>query len=193
MRARQSPHQGSTGRFIGLRTKFVVFISLIIIAVCTGLSWYFIHQQAQLLTRTLTDTGLLLVNNLAHNSRYAAITEDLTDLEQFIDGVMEDDEVVYAVITETGRVASGGEEQGAFGRPDRFLRSQDSPLYPDESLARPFDVSQSPMVIRVSTGGGLIAEPSMTLRFRSLGARARHPTCLSNTPWSPVRATDQEM
>ncbi len=157
----------------------MVFISLIIIAVCTGLSWYFIRQQAQLLTRTLTDTGLLLVNNLAHNSRYAIITEDLTDLDKFIDGVMEDDEVVYAVITRPDGTRVVAKSKGHLVDRIRLLRSQDSPLYPDGSVARPLltGVSQSPMVIQFSSGGGLIAETIYDLRFRSSGARARYPTC----------------
>ena len=39
--------------FLSLRTKLVLFISLIIIGVCSGLSWYFIHLQAETMTTSL--------------------------------------------------------------------------------------------------------------------------------------------
>ena len=80
--------------FISLRTKFIVFISLVIVAVCSGLSWYFIRQQADSMTRSLISTGTILVNNLAHNSRYGLIAKDLVLLDQLIDGVLEVEEGV---------------------------------------------------------------------------------------------------
>ncbi len=85
--------------FISLRTKFIVFISLVIVAVCSGLSWYFIRQQADSMTRSLISTGTILVNNLAHNSRYGLIAKDLVLLDQLIDGVLEVEEGVYVVFT----------------------------------------------------------------------------------------------
>ena len=97
-RRSEPPSMLSIG-FVSLRTKLVLFISLIIIAACCGLSWYFIQQQAETMTKTLIETGTILTKNLAHNSRYAAITEDRLELEQYIAGVMEGEEVVYVVMT----------------------------------------------------------------------------------------------
>lgn len=85
--------------FIGLRTKFVLFISLVIIAVCSGLSWYFIRQQSDAMTRALVSSGSILVKNLAHNSRYGLVAKDLVLLDQLIAGVMDVDESVYVVFT----------------------------------------------------------------------------------------------
>ncbi len=85
--------------FIGLRTKFVLFISLVIVAVCSGLSWYFIQQQSDAMTRALVSSGSILVKNLAHNSRYGLVAKDLVLLDQLITGVMEVDESVYVVFT----------------------------------------------------------------------------------------------
>ncbi len=85
--------------FIGLRTKFVLFISLVIIAVCSGLSWYFIRQQSDGMTRALVSSGSILVKNLAHNSRYGLVAKDLVLLDQLIAGVMDVDESVYIVFT----------------------------------------------------------------------------------------------
>ena len=85
--------------FIGLRMKFVLFISLVIIAVCSGLSWYFIRQQSDAMTRALVGSGSILVKNLAHNSRYGLVAKDLVLLNQLIAGVMDADESVYVVFT----------------------------------------------------------------------------------------------
>ena len=82
-----------------LRTKFICFISLIIIATCSGLSWYVIQKQADSLSRSLVNTGTILVKNLAHNSRYGLFVEDQTLLGRLMEGVMDVDEVVYVVIT----------------------------------------------------------------------------------------------
>jgi two-component system sensor histidine kinase BarA len=85
--------------FIGLRTKFVLFISLVIIAVCSGLSWYFIRQQSDAMTRALVSSGSILVKNLVHNSRYGLVAKDLVLLDQLMAGVMDVDESVYIVFT----------------------------------------------------------------------------------------------
>lgn len=85
--------------FISLRTKFVLFISLVIIAVCSGLSWYFIRQQSDSMTRSLISSGSILVKNMAYNARYGLVAKDRVLLEQLINGVMEMDESIYAVFT----------------------------------------------------------------------------------------------
>ena len=83
-----SLYPSGPGRFISLRTKFVVFFSLIIILTCSGMSWYFIHSKRIAMTERVKDLGTILVKNLAHNVRYGIIIEDRVILEQFIDGVM---------------------------------------------------------------------------------------------------------
>src|SRR5713101_7368053 len=86
-------------RFISLRTKLTGFVSLIIIAVCSGLGWYFIQQRAEMMHSSLINTGTILAKNLAYNSRYLLFIEDLEGLGKLIDGVMEVEEVGYVVIT----------------------------------------------------------------------------------------------
>jgi signal transduction histidine kinase len=86
-------------RFISLRTKLIVFVSLIIVGVCSGLGWYFIQQRVAMMHRSLIDTGTILTKNLAYNSRHLLFIEDLEGLGKLIDGVMEVEDVVYVVIT----------------------------------------------------------------------------------------------
>ncbi|MCZ6801058.1 MAG: hypothetical protein O7F12_11265, partial [Nitrospirae bacterium] len=91
----------SPKRFIGLRSKFIIFISCVIVGVCSGLSYYVVQQQAAFMATTLSKTGLMVVKNLAHTSRYGLITQDLSSLERLIEGTMKIDEVVYVTMTDS--------------------------------------------------------------------------------------------
>ena len=117
-----SPTNHRIPAFVGLRTKFVLFISLVIIAVCSGLSLYFIQQQSDSMARALISTGSILVKNLAHNSRYGLVAKDLVLLEELINGVLEVDESVYVV----------------FSGPDgnRLAAKSKRQMYPDQTIAQ---------------------------------------------------------
>ena len=143
--------------FFSLRTKLVLFISLIIIAVCSGLSWYFIHQQAETMTRALLDTGMILVKNLAHNSRYATIIEDRVALEEYIAGVLEGEAVVYAVISAPDGSVLAQATKGRLSERTGVARSQSEALYPGHTLTqRLFDSTSLDLMIAPFTvhGGG---------------------------------------
>lgn len=134
--------------FSSLRTKLVLFISLIIIGVCSGLSWYFIHLQAETMTRALTETGTILVKNLAHNSRYAAIIEDRVVLEEYIAGVLESEEVVYAVITAANGSVLASATKGRLSGRNGITRVSEDSLYPSRTLTeRLFDSATPAPVI----------------------------------------------
>ena len=107
--------------FVGLRTKFVLFISLVIIAVCSGLSSYFIQQQSDSMARALIGTGTILVKNLAHNGRYGLVAKDLVLLEQLISGALEVNESVYVIFT------------GPDGK--QLTAKSKRNLYPDHTIA----------------------------------------------------------
>src|SRR5437870_53842 len=109
-------------RFISLRTKLTGFVSLIIIAVCSGLGWYFIQQRAEIMNSSLVNTGTILAKNLAYNSRYLLFIEDLEGLGKLVDGVMEVEEVVYVVIT------------GPEGK--QLAAKSKGNLYPDPTFAK---------------------------------------------------------
>lgn len=116
-----SNEKDSPPRFIGLNTKFALFISLVIIATCSGLSLYFIRQQSDAMRQALIETGLILVKNLAHNSRYGLIARDLVLLEQLMNGVMDIEESVYVVFT------------GPDGK--RLTAKSKANVYPDHAIA----------------------------------------------------------
>lgn len=122
-------------RFVSLRTKFVVFFSLIIIITCSGMSWYFIHSKRVAMTERVQDLGSILVKNLAHNVRYGIILEDRVILEQFIDGVLGVDEVVYAQITGADGQVLAAKSKGKLKTPFGTRRATDQPFYPAGAIA----------------------------------------------------------
>src|SRR5205823_6328632 len=125
-----------TRRFFSLRTKFVLFISLIIVAVCSTLSWYFIEQRREFMTDSLTNTGRILVENLAYNSRNAVFLEDPISLGQLIDGLMEVEEVIYVVVRGPEGKILVTRSKGALTGDKELSRSASIALYPDDSVAK---------------------------------------------------------
>ncbi len=130
-----SLYPSGPGRFISLRTKFVVFFSLIIILTCSGMSWYFIHSKRIAMTERVQDLGTILVKNLAHNVRYGIIIQERVILEQFIDGVMGVDEVVYALITGADGQILAAKSKGKLDSPLGTVRSAERPFYPRPDIA----------------------------------------------------------
>jgi signal transduction histidine kinase len=150
------------GRFISLRTKFVVFFSLIIILTCSGMSWYFIHSKRIAMTDRVRDLGAVLVKNLAHNVRYGIIIEERVILEQFIDGVMGVDEVVYAIITGADGQVLAAKSKGKLVSPLGSLRSTERPFYPRPDIAEALikTPASEPLVTRLRlSGAGTIPVP----------------------------------
>jgi signal transduction histidine kinase/class 3 adenylate cyclase len=119
-----------------LRTKLVLFISLIIVVVCSSLSWYFVRQQTDQMAGALRDTGTILAKNLAYNSRYSLIAEDVATLQRLIDGAMEVDEVVYVVMTRQDGIPLVTRTKGVLIGNTTADRSRGSALYPDSSLVK---------------------------------------------------------
>ncbi|MDR4481188.1 MAG: ATP-binding protein [Nitrospira sp.] len=143
------------GRFVSLRTKFVVFFSLIIILTCSGMSWYFVHSKRIAMTERVKDLGTILVKNLAHNVRYGIIIEERIILEQFIDGVLGVDEVVYALITGADGQILAAKSKGKLNSPLGTVRSPDQPFFPRPDIAESVfkTPGAEPLVTRLRLSG----------------------------------------
>ena len=154
-----APRQGSP-RFISLRTKFIVFISLIIVGVCSSLSWYFIEQRRELMTTSLTNTGMILTENLAYNSRNSVFLEDQVSLSRLIEGVMEVDEVVYVVVTGPEGKVLAAESKGSLSGDKAMARSSSISLYPHRALAKKVleSVSNEPVITPFTSVAGRTKE-----------------------------------
>ena len=130
--------------FSSLRTKLVLFVGLIIIIVCSGLSWYFTAQQSTAMTRDLTGRGALLARSLAAGSRYPLIAEDQISLSRLAQSVMELDEVVYVVMTSAEGRPLLARSKGRLPAAAAGPRAAESPLYPDPAIARRLLTSETP-------------------------------------------------
>ena len=160
--------------FISLRTKFVTFLSLIIIVTCSGLSWYFIQNKTDAMTDQLKKLGSILVTNLAYNSRYGIFIEDQALLAQFIDGVMEVEEVVYVVITGPEGRRLAAKSKGRLTESKQLTRSPDISLYPNPATAEAVFASTS-------------SEPLISVFPSHEGTSAKHQNGSKSTPSGRAR------
>lgn len=164
------------GRFVSLRTKFVLFFSLILILTSSGMSWYFVHSKRIAMTERVKDLGTILVKNLAHNVRYGVIIEDRVILEQFIDGVLGVDEVVYAIITGADGQILAAKSKGTLESPFGTGRSTAQPFYPNPDLAdsvrKASDTEPTLTRLRLSNAGAIpFQEKSATLPVSTSGVQ----------------------
>lgn len=162
------PPPAGPGRFISLRTKFVVFFSLIIVLTCAALSWYFIQNKRAAMTDRVTSLGSILVKNLAHNVRYGIIIEERTILDQFITGVMEVDEVVYVMISGGDGQVLAARSKGKLESAQNQKRSADQPFYPRPEIME--TVGKQPRTEPLAThlrlsGTGSVTIPPDESRF----------------------------
>ena len=158
-----------------LRTKFIVFISVIIIAVCSGLSWYVVNQQAQFMAQSLRSTGLRIIKNLAYNSRFPLIAKDTHSLERLSDGAMKAEEVVYVIMTDTKGIPLVSKSKGTL-RTGSQTRMTNTPLYPEGHIVQSLLAGSHP-------------DPVIT-PFRSNSQHTSSPGT-SSSPWWKVQFIDQ--
>jgi len=133
------PPGAPTKLFISLRTKFVVFFSLILVLTCSTLSWYFVEIRRDAMLQSLHRLGTILLTNIAHNNhfRYAAlVAEDQTTLQQYIEGLLSIDEVVYVVVTGSNDQVLARYSKGTRQSLTDPRRSLSHPIYPPADIAR---------------------------------------------------------
>src|SRR5262245_59211869 len=94
--------RSSPNRFLNLRTKFVLFFTLILIIACTAMSWFFIENRRTAMANRLHQLGTYLLTSVVSNEHFqyaGLVAEDRETLQQFIEGFLAIDDVVYVVIT----------------------------------------------------------------------------------------------
>ena len=147
--------------FLSLRTKFVLFFSLILVLTCSTLSWYYVAERRTAMADNLQQLGTILLTSVVHNEHFqyaGLVAEDRTTLQQFIDGLVAVQDVVYVVVTRSDGTVLAQYTKGSRQSSDSLARSLDHPLYPDSRIAAPLFQSSNPL-------------PRMT------------PISLSNQPW----------
>ncbi|HBH79872.1 MAG TPA: hypothetical protein DDY39_08600, partial [Nitrospira sp.] len=139
--AHQDQHNASPPRprrASGLRLKFVLLFSLILIVTCSTLSWYFLETRHEAMTANLEEMGTILLTNTVRNDHFRVagiVLEDRTTLDQFLQSLMSIDHVVYVIITGSdGRLLSRqSKRMQEIGRTP--LLTPPSPIYPEDQLS----------------------------------------------------------
>lgn len=83
---------------IGLKTKFVLTISFLILLTSVILSVFLIEKQSLLIQRELVKRGEYMARNLAHNSEYGVLVESQQLLSNLMEGLFLEEEVVQVAI-----------------------------------------------------------------------------------------------
>jgi signal transduction histidine kinase len=144
-----TPLPGAPTRpFISLRTKFVVFFSLILVLTCSTLSWYFVEIRRDAMLQNLHRLGTILLTNIAHNDHFrfaGLVAEDQKTLQQYIEGLLSIDEVIYVVVTGSNGQALARYSKGARQSLTDPRRSLSHPIYPPADIAQ--RLAQTPATV----------------------------------------------
>lgn len=148
----QDSESRPTGRFFGLRLKFVVFFSLILIMTCSSLSWYFIEARRKAMTDKLEELGNILLTSTVRNEHFriaGVVLEDRPTLEQFVQSLMAIDDVIYVVIAASdGRILD--RQSKRMNTPSReSLQLSAQPIYPDDRTLE--SLLQAPLIAPLMT------------------------------------------
>jgi two-component system, sensor histidine kinase and response regulator len=137
-RTTQNPGSLPTAMRFGLRLKFVLLFSVILVVTCSSLSWYFIETRRRAMTNALQELGTILLTNTVQNDHFrigGIVLEDRETLEQFTHSLMTIDRVVYLVITGSdGHVLNQQSKRTrrlSAGSPE----TSQKPIYPDDGIA----------------------------------------------------------
>jgi two-component system NtrC family sensor kinase len=82
----------------GLRTKFVLIISFLILITSALLSGFLIERQSSIIEKELEKRAVSLVRNLAYNSEYGVLVENKQLLFNLMKGLSQEEDVEYILI-----------------------------------------------------------------------------------------------
>jgi nitrogen fixation/metabolism regulation signal transduction histidine kinase len=83
---------------VGLPWKFTISLSALIVLTSITLGWFFGRSGVALIKGGLMERGRSLAKNLAYNSEYGTLIVNETVLSQLVEGVIREEDVLYAVI-----------------------------------------------------------------------------------------------
>ena len=100
---------------LGLKAKFVLIISFLIVVTSAILSVFLIQRQSMLIQTELEKRGESMVRSLAHNSEYGVLVESRQLLFNLMEGLFLEEEVVHIAIMDRER-----ELLADWGRTERY-------------------------------------------------------------------------
>jgi signal transduction histidine kinase len=141
--------------FLGLRAKFMIFFSFILIIACLGLSYYYVEEKRERMVKNLHQVGTILLTSVTNNEHFqyaGLVAEDVTTLQQFIDSLVAVEDVVYVVISRPDGTVLARRTKGVRQSSTSLVRSVDRPLYPEPQIAKQLIQSPdtTPLVTRFS-------------------------------------------
>jgi signal transduction histidine kinase len=83
---------------LALPLKFTLSISVLIMLTSLALGWSFSRNAVALIKAALMERGRSLARNLAYNSEYGVLIANQSILQQLVDGVIKEEDVLYAVV-----------------------------------------------------------------------------------------------
>ncbi|MDH3505095.1 MAG: ATP-binding protein [Nitrospirota bacterium] len=134
--------------FLTLRTKFSLFVSLVIVLACSSLSGYLIQQEAEVMKTALLNTGAILVKTLNKVSVNRLIIHDTQYLETMLDGALSAPEVVYAIARDQDGKVLVGKSKGRLVNTTKLTRDETRHLFPDDSLTEGL-IAPAPQISRI--------------------------------------------
>jgi two-component system, sensor histidine kinase and response regulator len=172
---------GPAARFVGLRTKFMVFFGLILILTCSTLTWYFVEGRRALLTANLHRLGTILLTSVVNNGQFrygALIAEDRATLQHFTESLIALEDVVYVVIRGADGMVLAQQNKLARESAGSPTFTQERRYYPDEEIAQALYVTPVPAPsitpVRLSPEKILIPHTDASDRLTSLTPFAEH-------------------
>ena len=126
------------GKLASIRTKFVVFFSLILILTSSALSWYFIEARRVSMTDNLNQLGIILLTSVVNNGQFrygGLIAEDRATLREFVESLMAVDDVVYVVIRGADHMILAQQNKLVRESSGSVTFSQERRYYPEETIA----------------------------------------------------------
>jgi signal transduction histidine kinase len=116
---------------LGLKTKFVLTISFLILLTSVILSGFLIKRQSLLIQRELEKRGESMVRNLAHNSEYGVLVENKSLLLNLMEGLYQEEEVVYILIQDkSGKILADWYRSEEFRKTHLRIWSEDPNIIP---------------------------------------------------------------
>ncbi len=130
--------QATRSPYWSLRAKFSVFISLLIMLVCSGLSVLLIQQELTMMEKALINTGTMLVKTINKVSTNRVIIQDKEYLETMLDGALSAPEVIYAIARDQDGKVLVGKSKGILPKSSHGIRNETIPLFPNDTLTDSF-------------------------------------------------------
>lgn len=150
-----APMPFRASQLLGLRAKFVLFFSAILAIACLTLSWYYVEERRTTMARNVQQMGTILLTSVVQNAHFqyaGLVAEDRTTLQQFVEGLMAVQDVVYVVITRPDGTVLTQQTKGLRQSSVSLERSVGQPLYPEPQLAKQLfqSTDAAPLITPVS-------------------------------------------